>query len=562
MELDILIDRIQAKLLINDQMLEDIDAKRTELRRVSLEEQSKILAVCEQVKERVAIAGEALKNKTKAVFNELDQVLGIRREEVRTGSLVLCPELEKITELVEKGEEDKFNVRESWERVNEVLNQQKKDFHPKVPQFYSSPTLYKVKSCDLGYLCMDEFLPNQFELLLTSSVSCLQLDSINHTSKVVCMVKTDQKFTDKIQSHIKFSIKNKNCKETVPYCKEDCKLSEDQKSFQMSFLAQKPGLYMVTVLLYDQHITNSPLALPVISKQLPVDQNKNSSGEGLSKASNLIQQALKKPKLNSPCFDNNQNTLARRPLASPCAPQASIPPQIVAIPPSDSSSPSFISPPKLSPSGPLDLLLHSAAGKLVGLKRFSLEAGGTKQDSVCKPIGMCLLQNKNIVVSSTFDDKVKMFSPAGKFLSLVSTLQAPFTRPTDMVTLHSGQFVVRDDNKVMVFSSDGEYLRIIWQDKGPVKCYGLAQDKEDRLVTIMETKRPRRTDLLFFDLQTGKLTKKIEMEDIISDKTRSKCRFLTYQLDKLYITDLGLDCVYILDPATTNVKVNTIQFTQ
>ena len=135
MELDILIDKIQAKLLLNDQMLEDIDAKRTELRRVSLEEQSKILAVCEQVKERVAIAGEALKNKTKAVFNELDQVLGIRREEVRTGSLVLCPELEKITELVEKGEEDKFNVRESWERVNEVLNQQKKDFHPKVPQF-------------------------------------------------------------------------------------------------------------------------------------------------------------------------------------------------------------------------------------------------------------------------------------------------------------------------------------------------------------------------------------------------------------------------------------------
>ena len=43
---------------------------------------------------------------------------------------------------------------------------------------------------------------------------------------------------------------------------------------------------------------------------------------------------------------------------------------------------------------------------------------------------------------------------------------------------------------------------------------------------------------------------RFEMEDIIADKSRSKCRFLTYQLGKLYITDLGLDCVYILDPAT------------
>jgi hypothetical protein len=32
-----------------------------------------------------------------------------------------------------------------------------------------------------------------------------------------------------------------------------------------------------------------------------------------------------------------------------------------------------------------------------------------------------------------------------------------------------------------------------------------------------------------------------EMEDIILDNAWSKCRFLTYHLNKLYITDLGLD---------------------
>ena len=72
---------------------------------------------------------------------------------------------------------------------------------------------------------------------------------------------------------------------------------------------------------------------------------------------------------------------------------------------------------------------------------FSLEAG-TKPGSVCKPIGMCLLQNRNIVVSSTYDDKVRMFSANGQFLSLITVPKAPFTRPTDMVPLHSGQFVV------------------------------------------------------------------------------------------------------------------------
>ena len=179
---------------------------------------------------------------------------------------------------------------------------------------------------------------------------------------------------------------------------------------------------------------------------------------------------------------------------------------------------------------------------------------GAKEESLHKPIGMCLLQNGNIVVASTFEDKVKMFTPIGKFISLVTAPQ-PFERPSDMVALQSGEFVVRDNTRMQVFSAEGNFMKSMWQDQGQDKCYGLAQDKEGRLVTIMESRRPRKTDLLFFDLVTGELVKKIEMEDIIANKALSKCRFLTYQLGKLYITDLGLDCVYILDPVTINAKV-------
>ena len=124
-----------------------------------------------------------------------------------------------------------------------------------------------------------------------------------------------------------------------------------------------------------------------------------------------------------------------------------------------------------------------------------------------------------------------------------------------MVALQSGQFVVRDNTRVQVFSDNGEFVKNMWQDRGKDMCYGLAQDKEGRLITIMESRRPRTTNLLFFDLGTGELVKKIEMEDIINNKAMSKCRFLTYQLGKLFITDLGLDCVYILDLSTNNAKV-------
>jgi len=504
MDLENLLEKIQSKLIENDEILERIDARRAELNKMRKQEVLKIAEECDQVKERVMHAGEGLKKKTSGVFNDLEKVLVDRREVVRTGSLVLCPEIEKIMELGDDGHDAIFNVEECWEKIREVVEHEQPNIDLKVPLFNPTPTMSRVKASDIGYLCMAEFLPNHFELLLTSPIS--QLVSNTNTSKVSCMIKTDQMFTENIQSFIKFSIKNISCEDSVSFCMEDSILSEDRKSFCISFLAQQPGMYLVTVLLYGQNITNSPLTIPVTRDKSPPTKVDIASPE--VKAVNHLP-------ISSP--DENQNQLNQAP---------SLPPP------------------------PLDLQVHCYQGQLSCHKVLSLEAG-----VICKPIGMCLLQNRNIVVSSTYDDKVRMFSANGKFLSLITVPKAPFTRPTDMVTLHSGQFVVRDDNKVIVFNSEGKFLRTLWQDKGQVKCFGLAQDREGRVITIMETRNPKKTDLLFFDLSSGELVRKIEMEDIISDKTKSKCRFLTYQLDKLYITDLGLDCVYILDPATISVKV-------
>ena len=41
------------------------------------------------------------------------------------------------------------------------------------------------------------------------------------------------------------------------------------------------------------------------------------------------------------------------------------------------------------------------------------------------------------------------------------------------------------------------------------------------------------------------IVKKIELDDVIQDKSKSKCRFLHFGNNRLYIADLGLDTVYV-----------------
>jgi len=543
MDLNSLLEKIEAKLVENDKLLESINGRSSEMKRLCKDEELKITTEVDLVQERVRIVGEVLKNKTGVVFHDLEKVLLDRREVVRTGSLVLCPEIEKIMETGD--DEDAVSTLETcWQNIREVMEQELPSIDLKVPLFHPSSTLSTVKASDIGYLCMAEFLPHQFELLLTSPI---HLSSDSNSIKVSCLIKTDQMFTDNIQSYVKFSIKNISRKESVSCIMDDCKLSEDKKFFYISFLANQTGMHVLTVLLYGHNITNSPLNIPVtlLETGTPAAPNSEMTSklETKSSSSGDYNHNASQPQ-------NSQSTSRQL-----CSPLKSVSPHLNgASSTSISSSAPSIFTSKPSASAPLDLQMYCFKGRLICQKLLSLETG-TKAENICKPIGMCLLQNRNIVVSSTYDDKVRMFSPVGQFVSLITVPKSPFTRPTDMVTLHCGQFVVRDDNKVIVFSSEGKFVRTLWQDKGQVKCFGLAQDKEDRVITIMETRSPKRTDLLFFNLKSGELVRKIEMEDIITDKAKSKCRFLTYQLGKLYITDLGLDCVYILDPATISVKI-------
>ena len=161
-----------------------------------------------------------------------------------------------------------------------------------------------------------------------------------------------------------------------------------------------------------------------------------------------------------------------------------------------------------------------------------IKPGDCTKAKLNMPIGMCILKNKNIVVASTFEDEVKMFTNSGEFLKLVRPKPGSnggWSHPSDMVTLRNGDFAIRDDKSVQIFNAEGEYLNSL-DDRYFAGCkfYGLAQNENGHLVVINENK-PRKSmkeeqskskiieggtklgeaDLLFFDIETCELIKKV-----------------------------------------------------
>jgi len=180
---------------------------------------------------------------------------------------------------------------------------------------------------------------------------------------------------------------------------------------------------------------------------------------------------------------------------------------------------------------------------------------------VKEPIGITVLQNRNIVIASTGDNSIKIFSPSGKVISTVQS-EKPFKRPSDMFTLSTGDFVVRDDLGLHLFTDKGDFIKYLGQ--GHIdKCYGVTEDEKGQIVTINSAKafpnsKPGskgrggltevgESDIFCIDQKTGAVVKRIEMVDIVEDKAKSKCRFLNYYKGKVFVVDLGLDCIYTIN---------------
>ena len=56
------------------------------------------------------------------------------------------------------------------------------------------------------------------------------------------------------------------------------------------------------------------------------------------------------------------------------------------------------------------------------------------------------------------------------------------------------------------------------------------------------------TDVFYIAQESGAVVRRVEMIDIVEEeeKDKSACRFLSYYMEKLYVVDMGKDCVYVL----------------
>jgi len=203
--------------------------------------------------------------------------------------------------------------------------------------------------------------------------------------------------------------------------------------------------------------------------------------------------------------------------------------------------------------GPLDLVARLAVNPAPFPGVHAIKEGVQDAD-LHRPIGLCKLQDGSLVVASTFENKVKVFNPDGQFVKLASLPDRPFERPSDMAALANGDFVVRDAGGVHIFSKSGSFQRRL--NIGNGRSYGLAQDSAGNLVTIQEGKKGQAAALLFIQLGEDQVVRRRDLGDLVGEEMwLSKCRFLTHCRGKLYVTDLGLDKIYVINSASGSVDM-------
>jgi len=170
------------------------------------------------------------------------------------------------------------------------------------------------------------------------------------------------------------------------------------------------------------------------------------------------------------------------------------------------------------------------------------------------PVGVTVLGDKTVAVVCKGDNTVRRFSREGQFIGQIQG-QRILVNPTNILLLLSGDFVVRDELGIQMFDEHSKFIRNLG-NSFINRCHGLAQDELGRVITVNSNTgvggygkltELGEADVFYIDIMTGAVVKRVELADIVGEKrNKSACRSLAYANKKLYIVDMGLDCVYVL----------------
>jgi len=349
--------------------------------------------------------------------------------------------------------------------------------------------------------------------------------------KALISIKAPRKWNDEDSSHLKLGVFF--MKEKIAM--KDFKFVDNHHSFQFSIVLEKTGKYKVSVTYYNEQVRHSPLYFEAYSDKI---ESRMSVDEPNHYKLNLRKtyEAIKSLSTSDNSYDHTTYQDNKK--------DVKVKIEGIEHLIQDSTSGNNV---KIKSEESMAKVISNSQSDVSKIdywsKDFSVSSSGDKGAS--RPIGICLLPSVGkFVVAATGENRVKMYHmESGKFYKEISSFN--FKRPSDMVSLQNGNFVLRDRSNILMFDNDGNFLETIWSTETSVKsCYGLAENDENQLVCLMENKGI--PILAFYDINLRKIIRKERMDMFIGDSRKSKCRFLTYTSGKYYITDNGCDQVYVL----------------
>ncbi|XP_075748970.1 uncharacterized protein LOC119172047 isoform X1 [Rhipicephalus microplus] len=178
--------------------------------------------------------------------------------------------------------------------------------------------------------------------------------------------------------------------------------------------------------------------------------------------------------------------------------------------------------------------------------KLSLEFDAYKNSKLAFPIGVTATASGNIIVADTSQDRVMVFDPNGRDLhkATFSKSSECFRRPSAVVAFKDESYAVKDDRCIYYFSKHGEFIRALGKSSLS-RPYGLALHGEENLFTLsLGDSVPT---LRCFSA-SGNFEQCVAYEPLSpSPSSGSKCRFMDVYDNHIFVSDLGLSCMYKTD---------------
>lgn len=177
--------------------------------------------------------------------------------------------------------------------------------------------------------------------------------------------------------------------------------------------------------------------------------------------------------------------------------------------------------------------------------KLTLEFDTYRSSKFAFPIGVTATPSGNIIIADTSQDRVLTFDPEGRALhkAIFSGSSDSFRRPSAVVALHDESYAVKDDRCIYVFSKNGEFIRSLGKHS-LCKPYGLAAQGENLFTISLGDAVPT---LRCFSA-SGNFEQCVAYGPLLpSTPAGSKCRFMDVHNGHIFVSDLGLSCMYKTD---------------